>query len=487
MVGKILKIANKSNLLKINQILGWHRVFFGARIRILTWYIVLMTFFIILTILGIRHNLLINLEERVEESLVQEVEEFQSLVKGQNPNTGEPFDKDIQAIFNVFLFRNIPDDDEFLITIFKNKIYKSSPSALPNYISQDSELVKYWANLRKEELHQTSINTNTVFYKAYPIEIDGEFLGVFVVANTMVGEREEIDEALGIVTQVAIAVLGVASFIAWLGAGKVLSPLRLLTKTARSITESDLTGRIPVRGNDEIAELAIAFNHMLDRLQAGFISQGNFLNDAGHELRTPITIIQGNLELMGDGIAERQETMDLVFDELARMNRLVSDLLVLAKTEQPNFLHLEIVDISVLTQELFSKARVLGARNWCLDGIGYGLLLMDRQRLTQAVLNLAQNATQHTSEEDTIAIGSSVSLDSVRFWVRDTGEGIPLDLQSRIFERFVRGEKRRCGEGSGLGLSIVRAIAQSHGGQVELISQVGKGSTFTILIPIKLP
>ena len=179
MVGKILKIANKSNLLKINQILGWHRVFFGARIRILTWYIVLMTFFIILTILGIRHNLLINLEERVEESLVQEVEEFQSLVKGQNPNTGEPFDKDIQAIFNVFLFRNIPDDDEFLITIFKNKIYKSSPSALPNYISQDSELVKYWANLRKEELHQTSINTNTVFYKAYPIEIDGEFLGVY--------------------------------------------------------------------------------------------------------------------------------------------------------------------------------------------------------------------------------------------------------------------------------------------------------------------
>ena len=103
------------------------------------------------------------------------------------------------------------------------------------------------------------------------------------------------------------------------------------------------------------------------------------------------------------------------------------------------------------------------------------------------MLNLAQNATQHTSEEDTIAIGSPVSLDSVGFWVRDTGEGIPLDLQSRIFERFVRGEKRRCGEGSGLGLSIVRAIAQSHGGQVELSSQVGKGSTFTILIPIKLP
>lgn len=114
--------------------------------------------------------------------------------------------------------------------------------------------------------------------------------------------------------------------------------------------------------------------------------------------------------------------------------------------------------------------------------------MVDRQRITHAIVNLAQNATQYTKEGDVIALGSELSDDSVRFWVRNTGEGIAEADQEKIFQRFARGSNgRRRSEGAGLGLAIVQAIAEAHGGMVELISQPGCGSTFTIVIPLKNP
>jgi signal transduction histidine kinase len=168
------------------------------------------------------------------------------------------------------------------------------------------------------------------------------------------------------------------------------------------------------------------------------------------------------------------------------MSRFVEDLLLLAKAEQSDFLQLETVDIGALTEELFAKAKALGNRNWELDAAGKGRIVADRQRITQVIMNLAQNAVQHTNSEDSIAIGSAISRSYVRFWVRDTGEGIsPIDRQ-RIFDRFARAaNSRRRSEGAGLGLSIVRAIAEAHGGKVYVNSQLGSGSTFAVVLPIE--
>jgi signal transduction histidine kinase len=225
---------------------------------------------------------------------------------------------------------------------------------------------------------------------------------------------------------------------------------------------------------------------MMDRLEATFTTQRNFINDAGHELRTPITIIRGHLELMdNDNPEEVEETATLVIDELDRMSRFVEDLILLAKAERPDFLHLETVDVSSLSLELFLKAQALAERNWCLDKTAQGKIVVDRQRLTQAVMNLAQNATQHTKTTDTIAIGSSIIQGKVKFWVRDTGEGITYTDQERIFDRFARAaNSRRRSEGAGLGLSIVKAIAEAHNGEVTLHSQPGKGANFCIILPV---
>lgn len=246
-----------------------------------------------------------------------------------------------------------------------------------------------------------------------------------------------------------------------------------------------MTQRLSVDGKGEIAELATTFNEMMDRLQAAFASQRNFINDASHELRTPITIIRGHLELMGDDPEEQQETLALVFDEIDRMSRFVNDLTLLAKAERPDFLCLEMVEVDLLTEELFAKAKALADRDWYLDAQGKGHLIGARQRITEAIMNLAQNATQFTKAGSRIAIGSSVVDGKVRFWVRDTGEGIAAADQERIFERFARAANSyRRSEGAGLGLSIVQSIATAHGGIVQLYSRLGVGSTFTMIIPL---
>jgi len=239
---------------------------------------------------------------------------------------------------------------------------------------------------------------------------------------------------------------------------------------AAQLTEQDLTRRIPVAGRDDVAALAETFNAMLDRLERAFAVQRQFVDDAGHELRTPITIVRGHLELMGDDPAEREETVRLVTDELDRMSRIVEDLLLLAKAERPDFVTPEPVQLAELTADVYVKARTLGDRDWRLAEIADREARLDPQRITQAMVQLAQNAVQHTATGQTIRIGSRADGERIELYVADSGPGVRPEDTELIFERFRRGTTRRGarGSGAGLGLSIVKAIAEGHGGRVRL-------------------
>jgi two-component system OmpR family sensor kinase len=211
------------------------------------------------------------------------------------------------------------------------------------------------------------------------------------------------------------------------------------------------------------------------------------VDDAGHELRTPITIVRGHLELLEDDPDERRETVALLMDELDRMARIVNDLLTLAKWEQPDFLATADVDLGVLVDDVLAKASALGDREWKLDARAEGTIVADRQRLTQALMQLAQNAVQHTRDGDEVGLGAFVSDQEARLWVRDTGPGIPFEEQQRVFDRFYRADESRRSEGAGLGLSIVQAIARAHGGRLDLSSVPGSGATFAIVLPASRP
>jgi signal transduction histidine kinase len=447
----------------------------AARTRVLLAFVILLALSTLVSTLALRQILLARAGERVDDALVQEVRELRK--------QGETAGADIRALFDRFLARNVPAEGESFFTFLDGRPYISTEGApSERLLARVSQLGRITGTERGE----VTTADGDVRYLAVPVAIDGRRRGVFVVAVNLGQERREVTEAVRIAAGVALAVLLMASALAWAIAGRVLAPLRTLRATAQAITETDFTQRIEVEGRDEIAELARTFNAMLDRLEAAFATQKAFVSDAGHELRTPITIVRGHLELLGDDPEERRETVALVTDELDRMARFVEDLLLLARAEQGDFLHPGPIDLDVLTDEVFAKARALADRDWKLSGTGTGRLTGDRQRLTQAVVQLAQNAVQHTGPEDRIALGSTLDRGVARIWVADAGPGIAPADRERIFDRFHRaGDGRRRSDGAGLGLAIVRAIAEAHHGRVELDSREGAGSTFTLVIPVE--
>ena len=265
----------------------------------------------------------------------------------------------------------------------------------------------------------------------------------------------------------------------------MLRPLRALAETARTITDTDLTRRIEVHGNDEASNIARAFNEMLGRLESVFATQREFLDDASHELRVPLTVVRGNVEVLEyvDDPAERAEMIDVVTSEIERMDRMVEDLLLLARAERPGFLTPEPADVAAITTDVLRRAATLADRDWVLEGVASVVAIVDGQRLTQAMMQLAQNAAQHTDLGSRIGIGSSVVGDTLVLWVQDEGPGIPPDDVSTIFERHVRGARRIPGSGLGLGLSIVDAIATAHGGSAR-VAPSPRGARLEIVVPV---
>jgi signal transduction histidine kinase len=227
---------------------------------------------------------------------------------------------------------------------------------------------------------------------------------------------------------------------------------------------------------------------MLDRLEDAFATQRRLLDDAAHELRTPLTVLRGHLEVVDSADAQDVEaTRALVLDEVDRMARLVSDLLLLAKAQRPDFVRVEPTDLEALTDGALERARGLGDRRWMLDEASPALVSLDAQRITQALLQLAHNAVHHTAEGDEIGIGSSVDGDRLELWVRDTGAGVPDEIRENLFDRFAQAGPGH--DGFGLGLSIVSAIAEAHGGRAELDPDRPDrvGAMFRLVIPIGGP
>lgn len=212
--------------------------------------------------------------------------------------------------------------------------------------------------------------------------------------------------------------------------------------------------------------------------------QQAFARDASHALRDPLTICRGHLELFGNDPDDQGRTIALVMAELDRMGRMVDDLELLAEAAQPGFLRPEWIDLALFTHELVAKAGSLAPRRLTLDEAAEGSFLADRHALTVAAMNLAENAVNHSRDGETVGIGTILDDDEMRLWVRDNGSGISLSDQPRVFDRFTRGKDApRQYRGGGLGLAVVKAIAEAHDGRVELESSRGEGSTFTIVVP----
>lgn len=433
--------------------------------------------------------------QRVDESIPQivgqelaELEEFQA--NGLDPDTGRPYTR-IRPLVVEFLERNVPAPAEIMVGVWNGRLQYSS-SSTREALLDDAAFVQAVLD-RSEAGGSTELDTawGEVYLEVQPLR-DQESTGAFAVAYFVEDELAPLQRVLRNYAMAAAGALVVVTSIAAWQAGRLLAPVRTLRDTAREISETDLSRRIPELGNDDLSDLTRTFNAMLERLEQAFQGQRAFLDDAGHELRTPLTILRGHLELLDDNDAEDVErTRALLLDEVDRMSLLVDDMILLTKTDRPGFLSVERRDVATLVDEVAAKVRGLGDRAWLVESRATGPADLDEQRLTQALVQLSQNAVKHTGVGDEVALGSANGPgDSVRIWVRDTGPGVRDEDKEKIFTRFARGTAGGTAgggtepdDGVGLGLSIVSAIVQAHGGTVHVEDAQPSGARFVITLP----
>jgi len=285
-----------------------------------------------------------------------------------------------------------------------------------------------------------------------------------------------------VVAFVTLATASVAIMI-----GRALSPVKKVTATAQSIaSSSDLSRRVNYHGSkDEIGQLAATFDQMIEQIDGLLRSQRSFVADASHELRGPLTVIRGNLDLLKRNLSEedRSESIRVLETEMTRMTRIVNDLLVLAEVESGQLDQEQTVSLKELLLDAHERALQLAGERQIVIARQEDLWVKgDAHRLDQLIGNLVGNAIKYTPEGGTITLSLYQDGDWARLDVADTGMGIPAEHLPHVFERFYRVDKarsRRSG-GSGLGLAIVKGIAEQHGGKVSVTSEAGKGSTFSV-------
>jgi len=274
----------------------------------------------------------------------------------------------------------------------------------------------------------------------------------------------------------------------------VIAPVSAMSHAAQRIADGRYDERVQVSGEDELAQLALRFNQMAEKLDQVEAMRRRLIGDVSHELRTPLTAIKGSMEGLMDGVLPAtQETYQQIHMEADRLNRLVDDLQELSRVESHAYqLDIRPVDISALVQTVTKRlASQAESKRVSLDlDLAPDLppLLADEHRAVQILTNLTGNALQYTPEDGTVTISAKRTNNEIQISVRDTGIGIPPEHLSNIFDRFYRADKsrsRRAGGGSGIGLTIARALVEAHGGRIWAESAgEGQGSTFTFILPV---
>jgi len=326
---------------------------------------------------------------------------------------------------------------------------------------------------------------------AHPFLINGRHY-VLLIGESLHATREELELIRGVLyiaLPLALLIAGTGGFLL---ATRSLAPLRWMAEQAKTITDKSLDRRLEIgAAHEELRVLADSFNELLSRLDQSFETMRRFVADASHELRTPLSVIRGEADVaLGQDrtTGEYQESLVIIQDEARRLTRLVDDLLNLARADAGHVsLRVEEFYMNDLLAECCrafhgaANAKKIDLQCMCSGDVGFR---GDPELIRRLALNLLDNAIRHTPEGGKIVVQLETLGSELRIRVADTGIGIPPEAVPHIFERFYRGDQARTRQsgGFGLGLSIVKWIAESHQGAVDFTSEPGAGTTFTVLL-----
>lgn len=448
------------------------------RARLTLWYTAVLAVVLILFGSLVYFALSYSLTTQIERTLIRTADDI--LRASSMPEDLQITLRALDLTTNVYV--QVWDEEGNLLWQSSNASHIDGPFAKETWGVSDNTFTK---NQHGEEV----LRVLSVPLIALPEE---QLVGFLQLARTM--ETVELAQSmlLGFLMIGGVLAIGVAAAIGYMAAGAALRPLDQVTDTAEQITMADdLSRRIPQTSvpSDEVGRLVVAFNETLERLEALFETQRRFLADVSHELRTPLTAMRGNVDLIKQTGEADDETLEVISSEVDRMTRMVRDLLLLAQAETGKLpLAQDVVELDTLTLEIFQQAKVLAQENInvSLGREDQARVLGDRDRLKQVMLNLTANAIEHTGEGGNVLIEIMCEGPWACFVVSDTGPGIPEEKLPNIFERFYRldpSRARKASGGTGLGLSIAYWITRSHGGNIEVESKLGVGSTFSMRLP----
>ncbi len=393
----------------------------------------------------------------------------------------------------------------------------AAPDVYLQVVGKDGEIASKTYNLGKYNLpveqfvNKEYMKGNILFTSVHveneelrmvvkPLLLDSDVVGFLQVARPLRLVEQALIRLRNIMIIAVLAALLLSLGLGWFMSGKVLGPIRHLTKEAKAIGEKgDLTRRVTYRGpKDELGELAITFNNMLgnledfyNRLAESLALQKRFVADASHELRTPLTSIQGNIDFLvqlepGNEELKKETLMD-ISSEARRLSRLVKELLTLARVDSGRQLNLTQMELLPILEETARQARYLlkGQRlEVDLEGAQGIVLTADPDYFKQMLLVFYDNALKYTPEGKRVTFRLETTPEEISLIFSDEGPGIPEKDFPHLFERFYRAESSRVGEGTGLGLAIAKWIIDQHGARIDIRSETDKGTTVIVTFPL---
>lgn len=501
----------------------------SLRWRIIGW-ILLVVFTALTAVIYITDSIRqAEIHEQANQTVNQEIQEFQKFVQeAVNPDTGQKFDDPVRLL-ETYLSTQIPVDGEYLFGVADRQflaqdLSRDSDVAQDHQLNSSSQLIKDVIAAPESSGVRTDDTEHSIHWAKVGIAVEGSpYESYFAIMTFTHADMTALKEETRIFIWIGALALLVAALVAWFISRQIIQPVQQVDDVASSIAESnDLSQRVPVAGNDEIARLSSTFNSMLDQIDEAYRTQRQFVDDAGHELRTPITVIRGNLELLSTASPEQRErSIEICTAELDRMTRMVNDMLTLAVVDagSAEFINPQETDVSELTIDIEDKAFVLSGGRTEVTSIAEATAFLDSQRVTEAVLELVRNAVKYSTPQTPIELSSTATEENVVFSVTNRGDGIPEEKMEALFKRFHRGDLKtqksaaeeitdkgssaqysrlsnstgqareaavRASKGAGLGLSIVAAIADAHGGEAYVESSVETGiTTFSIALPLE--
>lgn len=425
---------------------------------------------------------------RVDLEILQQLNELELLATtGINPKTGEPFENS-DALLETFLSRRISSENETMFSTIDLMVTYRSPGSSTLRVDKDTAFLEVVNQAELPTLDTFVTDVGELRYGVYPIIGLDDKMGRLIVVTNLDAELVSTNTLFRNLSLGLLALFTLTGVIVSVIVKRLLAPISELTEQAQKVNKDNFIRQLKFETahvDDEITQLGQEFNNMLTRLESSFIDQQRFIDDAGHELRTPLTILKGHIELMQrDGYNE--QSLAIIEDEVNRMSRLVQDLQSLTKATQPNFVQVSEFSADVFIKELQEKAQSIYANPIVIADYVAVQMRGDKQRLTQAMLQLIENAVKYSEAGSTITLGMQVHNDDAILFIRDLGRGIADDAKSQVFSRFYQVDNTHSPHdvgGVGLGLSIVKAIVDGHRGSVRILDNHPHGTIFEIRIP----